>query len=466
MTLMLLYATRIGVFEQRVSSNEARQKVAFHAAESAIEQGLEYVLANTSRIFEDDADAMPDGSGGYRAGWFAADGTTPGWLPCTSTLIAMDDHPCGGDVPAPTGAFFYDDPATTSGTDSLPIDTTVFPADTTARVSVLMCLIAFDDPADGCIGPPSNEYEEVNASAVIQLLGYGFADCTDNTDLSTCKARASISRPVSNYKNIGGSPSVPLVTKTTFPPTGTAEVVPNYNAGGIGVPISVWANNNTACSDPVAVTGQGSWATCEMHEWYGRDKMPDDVECDIKPCGCTVAEAISYSAANTTYQGIDIVADDTFPCDLFEFYFGVPRSRYEIIKSSATIINSCASLGPYSSGLYWVSGATCSIGSNTQIGSPNNPVILISAAESTRLAGGANIYGIVYIFDGEVSTAELDTAGSNTVYGSVIVDATMGNYNGTFQIVYNESILAKAAGNNGLGSVNGGWRDFGLPDWQ
>ena len=33
MTLMLLYASRVGLFEQRVSSNEMRQKIAFHNAD-------------------------------------------------------------------------------------------------------------------------------------------------------------------------------------------------------------------------------------------------------------------------------------------------------------------------------------------------------------------------------------------------------------------------------------------------
>ncbi|NND45460.1 MAG: hypothetical protein HKN58_09060 [Xanthomonadales bacterium] len=466
MTLMLLYATRVGLFEQRVSANEMRQKIAFHAAESAIEQGLEYVLANGSRVFQDDADAASDGAGGSRAGWFANDGTTPGWQACTAALIAMDNHPCGGDIPAAVGSFFYDDPATGAGTDSLPIDTSFFAADTTARLSMVMCIVDFNAPAAGCLAAPATEDDEREAVAVIQLLAYGFTDCTDTTDITTCTAEARISRPLSNYKNFGGAPAVPLTTKSTFPPTGTAEVVPNPNAGGVGVPISVWSNENAACSAPPAVTGQGSWATCELHEWYGRDARPDDVSCDITPCTCTVDEAISYTSGQTTYQGIDIIADDSFPCDLFEFYFGVQRNRYEVIKGAATVVEDCSGLNEYTSGLYWVSGSTCAIAANTQVGSPTNPIILVSAAGTTRINGGAEIFGVLYIFDGEDSAAELDSAGTNTVYGAVIVDATMGNYNGTFQIVYSEAVLANATGNNGLGHINSGWRDFGLPDWQ
>ncbi|MFT5770496.1 MAG: hypothetical protein ACI9H8_002485, partial [Lysobacterales bacterium] len=52
-----------------------------------------------------------------------------------------------------------------------------------------------------------------------------------------------------------------------------------------------------------------------------------------------------------------------------------------------------------------------------------------------------------------------------TVYGGVIVDAVMGHFQGNFQIVWAEGVLASANGLNGVGSVSGGWRDFGLPEW-
>lgn len=466
MTLMLLYATRIGVFEQRNSANDVRQKTAFHAAESAIEQGFEYVIANAPRMFEDDLQAVPYGVDQFRAGWFANDGTTPGWQACTAAMIAMADHPCGGDLPASTGAFFYDDPTTTSGTDSLPLDSSAFPAGTAARVSLLMCIVDFADPAAGCIAAPATEEEEYNAVAMLQIMGYGFSDCTNVADLGTCTGKAGISRPVSNFKVLAGSPTVPLTSKSTFPPGGTAEVVASPNGGGVGVPVSVWSNNNTSCtgSPPVAVAGAGAWATCELNEWYGQDSIPDDVVCATAPCSCTQAESISYSVGASLNLGIDIIEDNTFPCDLFEYYFDIPRDRYKVIKDAATIISDCDNLGPNDNGLYWVSGSTCNISANTVIGSPEIPIVLISAASTTRLNGGADFFGILYVFDGEDASASISSSGNNTVYGAMIVDAAMGNFGGTFAIVYNAAVLGRARG-TGFGSLSGGWRDFGLPDW-
>lgn len=98
------------------------------------------------------------------------------------------------------------------------------------------------------------------------------------------------------------------------------------------------------------------------------------------------------------------------------------------------------------------------------MGSPSFPVVLISAATDTFLGGGVNIYGVLYVFDGEDASANLRALANATVYGAAIVDAELSQIGGTFQIVYSESVLANAAGIAGLGSVNGGWRDFGLPE--
>ena len=464
LTLMMFYAARVGLFEQRISANDVRQKTAFHAAEAAIDQGIEYMLANSKLILSSAVDEFPDGAGGLTYdGWFAS----LRWAECTATLIAEAYHQCGGDTPMQLGSYYYDDPATTSATfvDSLPLGTLEFGADTTARLSANICFINPATPGGACIAAPADEDEENVAFMIITMMGYGYSDCTDPTDVTTCRGEATVAKPVANFKNLSGSPTVPLVTKTTFPPGGTAEVVPNPNGGGIGVPISVWANINPTCPADPPVTGEGgTWATCELHEWYGIDAAPGAVKCNQPTCSCTQAEAISYSANPTPYQGIDIVVDDGFPCDLFKFYFGVPKASYTLIKSTATVLSDCSSLGPGTSGLIWIIGSTCDILANTVIGSPRTPVVLISAASNTMLAGGAVIFGVLYIFDGEDPDAELDARGNNTIHGAAIVDATMGSYTGTFQVVYSAAVLASLEGTNGLGAVNGGWRDFGLPE--
>ncbi len=61
LTLMMFFAIRVGVLEQRVSANEMRQKDAFHAAEAGINHAKEFFRANrrfvASRTVDWDATA-------------------------------------------------------------------------------------------------------------------------------------------------------------------------------------------------------------------------------------------------------------------------------------------------------------------------------------------------------------------------------------------------------------------------
>jgi len=201
-----------------------------------------------------------------------------------------------------------------------------------------------------------------------------------------------------------------------------------------------------------------------MHEWYGTDILPEDFACPGN-CSCSQEESISYTHASNDVLGIDLVADPAFPCDLFQFYFGVPRANYEIVKGYSQIITNCDSLGPDSFGIYWVTGSECRVNANTQVGSPKAPVMLISAATLTRFNGGAELYGTLFITDVEDGNASLHSNGTNTIYGSAIVDGTMESYQGTFQVVWNDITARKAGSGGGLGAVPGGWSDF-HSDWE
>jgi hypothetical protein len=91
---------------------------------------------------------------------------------------------------------------------------------------------------------------------------------------------------------------------------------------------------------------------------------------------------------------------------------------------------------------------------------------MISSAGTTSMAGGTTLFGVLYVSDTEDGAAEFEVQGNNIVYGQVIMDASYGNnYNGTFQIVYNENLISRVSGTGGLGTVLGGWADFHTVDW-
>jgi len=464
LTLMMFFAMRVGVFEQRVSANDSRQKLAFHTAESGIQHAKEFLRANSVLVSSYTVDLLPNNTDGW-----LANSAEKRWQKCSDAGLDLGSghgsHPCFGEpTPGRRSQLYY---YSFAGSTEMPVDTdTVLPGSTeTVAVEALLCVLNIDEtatiPVQGCSTDPA---VADGSHFMVTLLARGNTDCSGGV----CNAEALVSEQVSNFGagSGGNAPSVPLTTKSSFPPSGTAEVIPNPNSGGIGVPVSVWMNANTSCSADGSIIdpSSGSWATCEMHEWYETDKIPDGVACTGN-CSCSQGESISYTHGNSDVLGIDLVQDPDFPCDLFQFYFGVPRASYEIVKGFSKIISDCTSLGPNSFGIYWVSGSSCRINSNTQVGSPNAPVMLISAASETVLNGGAEIFGVLYITDTEDSDAELQSKGNNTVYGSVIVDGVLGSYQGTFQVVWNENATEKAPGGGGLGSVIGGWSDFHR-DWE
>lgn len=494
LTLMMFFAMRVGVFEQRVSSNEMRQKLAFHAAESGIHNAKEYFRANSFFVASAAEAIAPDTSvakvGGVWPEWF--DGWLSAgdlrWLPCkpasgTAAYTDQPNHPCqaesaveGSGESRRDNMYYYSNDTSRADEPSwrlLPfVDTgAILPGDTeSVDVYALLCVldVVADDPipVKGCVGPGDEPLGIGDGTYyTVTLMARGQADCGDDG----CNAEALISEQVSNFgASAGGrSPKVPLTTKSSFVPNGTAEVVPNPNAGGLGVPASVWLNANTSCGGSPTIAETGNWNTCEMHEWFGQDSLPESHTCPGGgACNCTLNESISWSQSNPSVYGIDLIEDPEFPCDLFQFYFGVPKEDYEVVKGYSKIIDAetgCPELNADSSGIYWVTSSNpegmCWINSNTQIGSKDAPILLISAAPITRLNGGAKIFGTLYVTDAEYSGAKFWPNGTNTVYGSVIVDALLDDYNGTFQVVWDEYITRKAGSGGGLGAVLGGWSD-------
>jgi hypothetical protein len=176
MTVMLIYASRVTVFDQRVSNNEQRYRVAFNLAESAAQATLEMIEA---------AGPAVTSSSGWRNGT---------WQNCSATVPY-----CTADLPDDTfavpGWYIHDLGAVLGGLGS-PIDfdaaigdVTEGQPNATARVSLAM---QFVDPGGIATGPPGSEAEEADARTLFMVYGYGFSDCTDVDDTNTCQGRATV----------------------------------------------------------------------------------------------------------------------------------------------------------------------------------------------------------------------------------------------------------------------------------
>jgi hypothetical protein len=472
LSLMLIYATRVSVSEQRISANDMRQKLAFHAAEAGIQHGTEYLFANNTLIVSSSEDVFTDGSDGWLA---------PGvgrWRKCTDYASDYDDetdsaeiaHPCRGESSDSRRInsyfYYYDDPAI-EGEDpyALPLNTdNLLGPGQQVSVRAALCVLVVDFnpstnggvPVSGCTTDSGIE----GTHFMVTLLAHGESDC----NAGNCLAEAFVSEPVSNFSAMNGPPpNVPLTTRSNFEGLGTVEVVPNPNAGGVGVPVSVWASNNNSCSTYVtSLTAGGNWKTCEGHEYYGQREAPGDLRCPSNNCSCEAGEAISYTAGSEDVLGIDMFWDAGFPCDLFQYFFGVPRSQFGIIKNASIVLQDCSSLGPDSAGLYWITGECNPPAQTTQIGSIDHPVVIVAAGAETILNSQLEVYGILYVTDAEpaVDVAQLSGNGTITFYGAMVVDGAIKNFNGTLSLLFNRLVVSRAHGIGNLAALIGGWTDF------
>ena len=464
LTEMIIYAVQTGVFEQRKSSNELRQKLAFHMADSAIQQAKQFMLNN-----------VKNASSAKTGGWLAPS-TTTRWLPCAG--ITDQTHPCFAESNATlrAGSYYYSfaDAATTDD-KHLPIKPELLlnTGDTDSpneRVELyaLLCMADLDrlNATSVFQGCTTDATKHDNRYFMITLAARGEADC-DNAG-ANCKAEALVSEKIgSSGPGAGeGGLAVPLTARTSVELKGTVEIVPNPNGGGIGVPISTWLNSNpdSDCAAPLdpADPVSGSWVTCERHEWYGQAGFTADYKCPTNNCSCSTQDdkLLSYRQGNDVVMNIDVVVDDNFPCDLFLYTFGIPKTEWEDVRDmvpAAHRLTDCSTLDENSSGMYWISGSDCDISTTQTVGSIEFPVLLISA-EDTSIHG--SLFGVLFVTDAEDPTVEFKGNGHGTVYGAVIMEATMKQFNGTFQIVYVDEAVEGAFESPLFGGVQGGWTDF------
>ena len=480
LTEMLIYAVQVGVFEQRKSGNEMRQKQAFHAAETGIQHAHAYMLANS-------LDLTFSGTDGWLDDDYVSAGGSGRWVYCADVDYAAygKTHPCYGEpldsdsaVNLRDSSYFYSLAGDVNPSDiPILVDEILPEATDTVAVQAVMCLLDIDRtpdviPVRGCLDKDDGNFNPIYF--VITLLSRGQAECDADSD---CAAEALVAQKLGSFGPLSGAggPGVPLTSRSTFPPGGTAEIVPNPNGGGTGVPISSWLNANDSgglCTGGVPIDGSGgSWTTCERHEWYGVSAMPDEnspngkYTCPTANCSCSAAER---RLSEPDVNGIDIVIDTNFPCDLFKYTFQVERADYLEVKngSGVQVITDCDALGPDSRGTIWVDGSvgTCDL-SGKSIGLPDFPVFIVSAATLTRMVGNTKIYGVLLITDVEGNAAAIHSAGTNTVYGAVLVEGEIAHFQGTFQIVYNSELIERATKTGALGKIYGGWTDF-HEDWR
>jgi hypothetical protein len=303
--------------------------------------------------------------------------------------------------------------------------------------------------------------------------------------LSGENATATVKESYGTFRLLGSAPAAPLIAAGVAVGLGNAQIVPNPDAAGFGIPVSVWSQGN-------ANIDQASFATCQKGEWLANYGTPAPSATDVlngvcASCTCNSlcpgygllsGDAKSCAVAKDKIEGEDILDVDSnfsdatpkvrdskyFPPDLFAYIFGVPStSAVSYLTANAKQITDCSSLTTASSGLYWYTptGSTCQLQSSA--GSVQDPVVLVSNSV-VQMPANSQFFGIVYVRS-VAGTGDLFKAtGTPQIYGSVILEGSA-NLAGSPSIIYNKTVLQNIFNSPSFvryGPIPGSWSDSPL----
>ena len=322
--IIALLALNVGVFESRSTGNDLRAKMVNQVAEAGLSQGFEFLIRQHADWIDDDTK----------------------WELCGATDTKF---PCGA-VPAAVRATMYRYKGTAGSiTDvddnldayMLPLNgklATVGQGYTVAYgVAPVICRVA-----KPVVGDTSIKCSTDTTTASKQRIG---------TFVSVARipgesARATLTQTVGRYSILANGPNVPpILASGSVDLTGTLQIVTNPNAGGTGVPVSIWTRKD--------VVKHGTPNTCFSDEFFRYGNKFNDaswtgttiktVICDT--CECSGDKSLSFDkSGNAVDEGIDILDIDgnttspsragevnldvrpdqnEFPCDLFEYIFSV-----------------------------------------------------------------------------------------------------------------------------------------------
>lgn len=477
MSTMLFFNARVTSYEQAISANDRRAKLAHHAAEAGISHAMRFFARNIRDISSTDT-----------GGWLATSGGSKHWLPCSADATTL---PCSAASLEADGradgfnrenVFYYvrDASAATPNT-YLPLASLVTEYDnsdppqpidaTDYKVQALLCVMDYDqekfdasDPSTFAKCDQSGSPTSINVA--IRVISTGISD--DGT------AEAVVMQTLANVEPGGGPPAVPIMTYNSVDPTGTVNVVANPNAGGVGVPVSIWSRNYVFIEE----SGSGSVATCELEEYlHSRDssfwRTWTDSEgvtyntCDSCSCPDKQADgALSHTqSTEAPRKYFDIVDEDpAYPDDIFEYYFGVARTEYAQVRDAADqVLSDCSSIDTADRGLVWIDGY-CDL-SGKEAGSATGPLALV-ATGGVKLNSNSIFYGVLVITDPTVPPAEqtsgsisVSLTGGPIIYGAIVNDPGAPIFNGSFTVVYIEDIVKNIHPLIILGNLSGSWSD-------
>jgi len=384
-TLITVFAARVGVMDQRISANEYRHKEAQAAADAALEQAAGFVSYNTSL---------------YGA---SVGGTYP-WVECTGSLETK--FPCG-DGSTRLYNFAYDGNLTTTTTiESLQLG---------------------GKAVDLSSGISANSYITYTSTGDV-LTAIGTAESLDQTGNAYAQTSYTKVTPLTSEK-------IPPIVTPVIKLGGTFSIVADPNGGGKGVPISAWVSTFDTSG------GLGSWQTCQLDAFLDNsgdicsEKLTDQDSWQHCDCG---DEKLSESGD----VNHDIVKADpsTFPSSVLTYLFPNFSTFADIWGIADEKLTTCTGLQGLASG--WTTtkivavNGDCTMPANSIIGSRSGPMILVVNGVLT-INANSDFYGIALGLD------EVTLNGGVNVHGSLLAEDSTKLTTGGYTQVYDEIVLGQ-----------------------
>lgn len=488
LTVITLFATNVTMFETRTSGNEYRADRALQAAQRGLSLGVEFLQANRGNV------VRPSGQGWFveNARWWEPCTLSPNAFPCNTETDASVRNSlyrfCGRSCSAnPDYSIALPQPAVLDGDEF-----------SRYRVGALLCRIQETPAGPACSTDTSVSLQEF----AVRVISMGAVLTTDDQDvlpdsvagLGASDGRAMVAQTVSTYRLFSDGPEAPIIAANDVTLRGTFDIVANPNAGGFGIPISIWSKT--------AVDPNGTPTTCHVGEFLATGSVDTNTfdvwicpDCD---CPTGAGRALTYknntcTGAGNICKGIDIIdatgnelvfGQINFPPDLFMYMLGQPRSNWERVKDRAVLLDgspggtqeqpkSCADLGENSSGMFWSEEPTCNLAG--RVGTPEAPVFVI--AERALRFNQIQFFGVVYSVSIPTATCvpddpppngctqyALTMQGRSQIYGALVADSNLDNAAGRASVIYRADVLANLSdspGNLRLGALPGSWSDLG-----
>lgn len=436
LTIIVFYGVGTGIQKQRISANEVRAREAQVAADAGQTATIDML---TNRLNElDDS-------------WV---GTK--WVDCTTQ--AADVRPCDWgnldfrSVVSGTGGgedFTFVGYRTGAGNANVVTAEAAF-FDTPPNLSAAYVLAKSYD----------GESPVVGFDSLFHVISVGTSG--DNT------ARTDVQQAYQIRSSLGIDAAAPLIAASTADITGSFEILGNPDGGGDNSNLSAWTDQ--------PVNPSGNFYTCEIGA-YLNDSGGSPVgvnttngtvlRCDkTSPgagsvCDCSKVDAtagkLSYRDAPAGFvEEYDIFEDvgNTVFDNLFGNFFGYtdtdtndPNGTWTtdmrdpaLERMAAEGVNDCGDLDNTSSGTYWFT-SNCQFG-NVDIGSPEDPVLVVVQDADFNAQGGSVVFGMVFIFDQNNDGLEdIQLVGGPYIYGAIISEVLIKSSGGNATLRYDKVVL-------------------------